>query len=65
MLEIPLLLTEFTKIVRNVQWTTHHAVKPSCKLTGKFKSKHSIITKECSRLTDFWDNIKMETSYDE
>jgi hypothetical protein len=39
-----LLLTEFTKIVRNeilhVQFTTHNAVIPYIKLTGRFKSEH-------------------------
>jgi hypothetical protein len=44
MLEISLLLTEFIKIVRNellhVQCTTHSAVIPFYKLTGKFKSDH-------------------------
>jgi hypothetical protein len=45
MLEIPSLITEFTKIVRNeilhVQCTTHNAVIPFYKLTGWFKFEYS------------------------
>jgi hypothetical protein len=44
-LDISLLLTEFTKIVRNgilhVQCTTQNAVIPFYKLTGMFKYEHS------------------------
>jgi hypothetical protein len=44
-LQISLLVTEFTKIIRNeiflFQCTTHNVVIPLCKLTGRFKSEHS------------------------
>jgi hypothetical protein len=45
MLEISLLLTEFTEIVLNeilhVQCTTHNVVISFYKLTGRFKSEYS------------------------